>query len=753
MLLFFHVFPLGATLPRTRAISAAIISMAATALLSLSPWVVTDVVRTPTGLSVSYGPLYILFAIHILWSVTYSLGLIVKKARSTRGHERQQLKYLFLALAVPGVFATITNLLVPLITGNSHFGQYGPLFSVAMIGIIAHSIIRHRLMDIRLVIRQGVVYLIAAVISGAVFASIIGLVALQTSGQLHDVPLPFQVAVALSIALAFQPLKYWIQARLDQYVYRESYNYQAILRDSSRTVSATLDLGTILRYLCEVTTRSVRPEFVAVFTYDRQGDVFTAAATNVFVQNSAILDQPELPASSPLPTFLSRAGRPIARDEVHRGLPGKDAELAAADLSAIGGDLAFPMLSENRLVGLLVVGPKLSGDAYFKDDLELLSTLSNQAAIAVNNAQLYRQVLLANEQIQNILRTMDSGVITVDARGYVAVCNSTAETLTSIPLTVLTSLHLDQLPPSLAVHLRSTLLDGASRLQIETTLPVDPQRLLPIVCSTSALRDSKGDILGALVVFTDLSKLKALESEKRRAERLAAFGTLVSGIAHEIKNPLVAIKTFAELLPERFAEADFREDFAKVVITEIDRIDDLVLRLRGLAAPSPLQGGPIDIREPIADTLALLRGQIERSRTVVERHLDDPEPLVAVDSAQLKQLFLNLCINAIEAMGPGGHLTLRVGRRATAGETWIVAEVSDTGPGIPDAIRAHIFDPFFTTKPRGSGLGLAICRGITDAHRGTIRAESNATTGTTIVVEFPASARSVELTAADALRS
>jgi two-component system sensor histidine kinase HydH len=216
------------------------------------------------------------------------------------------------------------------------------------------------------------------------------------------------------------------------------------------------------------------------------------------------------------------------------------------------------------------------------------------------------------------------------------------------------------------------------------------------------------------------------------------LGSLVSGIAHEIKNPLVAIKTFAELLPERFSDTDFRDDFSKVVRTEIDRIDGLVGRLRGLAAPKPETEAATDIREPIAETLALLRGQLEQMQTTVHRNFGSSEALVTIDPAQAKQLFLNLFLNAIEAMNPGGQLVIRVARLQRQGQPWVQVAVSDTGPGIPDAIRAKIFDPFFTTKATGSGLGLAICRSITDAHRGTIRAESvTPGAGTTILVEFP----------------
>jgi signal transduction histidine kinase len=145
------------------------------------------------------------------------------------------------------------------------------------------------------------------------------------------------------------------------------------------------------------------------------------------------------------------------------------------------------------------------------------------------------------------------------------------------------------------------------------------------------------------------------------------------------------------------------------------------------------------------DTLALLSGQLEQTRTTVRRAFLDPAPLVAVDPNQLKQLFLNLFLNAIEAMGHGGVLTIRVQRGDTHDTSAVRVEVEDTGPGVPESIRNSIFDPFFTTKEQGTGLGLAICRGITDAHRGTIRADtSNENHGTIMTVEFPAATESVE---------
>jgi signal transduction histidine kinase len=164
--------------------------------------------------------------------------------------------------------------------------------------------------------------------------------------------------------------------------------------------------------------------------------------------------------------------------------------------------------------------------------------------------------------------------------------------------------------------------------------------------------------------------------------------------------------------------------------------------------------GAVDLREPINDTLTLLRGQLEQTRTSVVREFQDPAPYVTIEESQLKQLFLNLLLNAIEAMGTDGVITVRIHRKHSQGQAWIVVEVADTGPGISEEVAANIFDPFFTTKARGSGLGLTICRGITDAHRGTIRAERHTEgPGTTIVVDLPVPSTAVDIVQKTALRS
>jgi signal transduction histidine kinase len=608
-----------------------------------------------------------------------------------------------------------------------------------MVAMIAHAIIRYRFMNVRLIFRRSVVYLTATIIAGVFLVSMLLAADKLTGGTADDAPLEVQVIVGLVVAIAFHPLKDRIQIWLDHYVYRETYDYQKTIRDASRTIASILDLKSVLNYLCDMTDRTFRPDVVVVLARDPGSDAFEISARSSFAKGGSGFHHSSLAPDSPLPLYLARSQRFLLFDEPRRMIFKPDLDRAEVHLRELGGELAFPMFSESELTGFLVLGPKLSGDAYYPNDIELLTTLVSQAAIAVKNAQLYRQVVLVNDYIENILSTMDSGVITVDAHGKVALVNATAERLTGLPRSVLTSMTIDQLSQSISGPLGATLSDGDPRPQVESVLPGEGDRQTPIVCSTSALRNDRNAVVGALVVFNDLSQVKALESEKQRAERLAAFGSLVSGIAHEIKNPLVAIKTFAELLPERLSDIDFREDFSKVVGTEIDRIDGLVGRLRSLATPEPETMGSTDIREPILETLSLLRAQFEQTRTTAHQDLSASGLFVAVDPTQIKQLFLNLCLNAIEAMGHGGQLEIKSGSKQAHGQWWVHLTVSDTGPGVPDAIRGRIFEPFFSTKARGSGLGLAICRSITDANRGTIAVQPGEHgKGTSVVITFPA---------------
>lgn len=737
---FTQAYPTSSSWPPPALLYVAFLIGAALAFLSLTTsLVVYDVSMTPLGITRKSGALYPVFAFYFLACWIAALALFIVKWRRARGLARAQLQYLGIGLVISSGGAITTNLVVPLLTGHSWYSWLGPYFVLVLIALVAHAIIRHRLMNTRLIIRQGVTYLLAVAISAGVFVALVDLASVLSALGPPDLPLWTEVSLALIIALLFQPLKSWIQVSLDRYLYRQPYDYQRTIREASRTIGTLLDLQSLLNYICEIIGRTIRPEMVSVYIQDPETGCYRRMAIQRFIEANEASEPEAVPHGAPLPAFLAREKTHLLSDDLKRVTPDPETKAVLVQLSMLRGEFVQPILVERQLTGFLVIGPKLSGDPYFAEDIDVLTTLVSQAAIAIKNAQLYRQVVLVNDYIENILATMESGVVVVAADGTASLFNSAAERMTRIAAKDIKGGSVKDLPLSLAIPLETTLKDGQSRLHMETIIQDDDGHLIPVICSTSALKDRSGTILGAVAVFSDLTKLKELEGEKRRAERLASIGVLASGIAHEIKNPLVAIKTFAELLPDRFTEEEFRSEFSNVVIREIGRIDDLVARLRGLATPPTQPLTPLDIRGPIEETLALLRGQLEQAQVAIKSVYEGELPLIAGDPAQLKQLFLNLFLNALEAMESGGELSIHLVSREADGNQTLVVEISDTGTGIPEALLDNIFDPLITTKPRGSGLGLPICRGITNAHQATIRAQNNPNArGTSIVIEFPA---------------
>jgi PAS domain S-box-containing protein len=710
-------------------------------LVSLSPLIVAGATPGNPRANFVYGPAYRFFGAYFLLSFGAGLYTLRRTIQSTSGIQRLQLRYLLLSISLTAAGAITTNLFIPLIWHTSRYSAFAPYFTFLFFSFFAHAIIRYRLMDIRLVIRQGAVYICAILISTSLFLVAAELIQ-RFAGYGHDhVPLAQALLAALSLAIIFQPLKAWVQRSLNRYLYRETYNYQRTVRNATRRLSTMLELHPLLDYLTEVIQSTFKVEAVFVYLQNSSRHTFTATTSPRRDQHwHSAPTQVDIANTSPLVTYLHSRRTTLVGEEA-RNLSDTSSKTAASILRDLGGEIAFPLTGDHTLLGLLIVGQKRSGDPYFTEDIDLLETLVSQAAVGMRNAQLYGQVVLINEYVDNILSTMNSGLIAVNADGAVSLFNPAAERLTGLQASdVQGTLSYRRLPPTLATPLQEALERRAPRSQFETSIQGAHGATVPLVCSTAILRHKSNSPHGALIVFSDLTRVKDLEQEKQRAERLASFGALASGVAHEIKNPLVAIRTFAELLPERFADTDFRNDFAKVVIREIDRIDNLVGRLRGIAGTAPQQVVTVDIREPIADTLRLLRAQLEHTRTTASCDFKNhPVPFVGVEEPQLKQLFLNLFLNAIEAMGPGGDLTVHVCQRNLPTGDWVAVSVSDTGPGIPASIKSSMFEPFFTTKPRGSGLGLAICRAITDANRGTIRAENRIDrSGTTVVVEFPA---------------
>jgi PAS domain S-box-containing protein len=580
-------------------------------------------------------------------------------------------------------------------------------------------------------VHRGLTFVIAIVVSLVPVAMLLALVWPKLLDHLDPTELA-AVLVSIVIVSVLVPLVRDVAGRLlDRYVYRTHANYQRTLREASRTLTGVLDQRALLTLINDTVGRPTGAEGAAI--YLRENDRLTCAMAETRHAGSCFRSPAEAPAA--VLEHLSRTRDLVVTEELAAERPSPLTKPALDALTALEWALVLPVISEDVVIGAIALGPKLSGDPFYPHDLDPLMTLANQAGVAIKNARLYLEVVLANESIQRIVTAIESGVVAIDGAGQVTMFNRAAEQLTGLAADQVKSRAVTSLPACLGDALVGTLRDGTPRTSPELELP-NGSGQRPVMCTTSRLRGPAGAVLGAVAVFSDLTPLKELETERRRAEKLAYFEALASGIAHEIKNPLVAIKTFVQLLPRRQHDDHFVEDFGRIVARELGRIERLAEQLRTLSHPGEHPRYPVDVREPLGNAREVMVPRFDEKRVRLIVHLGDTPAEVLGEMDNLEQLFLNLLINAYEATPPEGTVTVAV----SATSDGVAVTVSDTGGGISPELHERVFEPFFTTKQQGSGLGLAICAGIAQNHRARLRADNGPEGGAVFTLEFPPAA-------------
>jgi len=252
----------------------------------------------------------------------------------------------------------------------------------------------------------------------------------------------------------------------------------------------------------------------------------------------------------------------------------------------------------------------------------------------------------------------------------------------------------------------------------------------------------RGDMIGKIVIFRDLTNIYKIQEEILRMDRLVSLGRLSSGIAHELRNPLAGIKTTAQALGEEMSEEDPRREYLYRITKEIDRLNELLKTFFSFAKQQNLNLVPCHIKDIINEIIPFLIKEIADKGIRFVENYHPGIPYIKVDKNQMHQVFLNLFLNAIQAMPSGGELKIDVNPFVSqtgdgSKQRLIKAVISDQGRGIPPDLIERIFDPFFTTKPRGIGLGLSIVYQIIKKHGGTIKVESRWEKGTSFIITLP----------------
>jgi two-component system nitrogen regulation sensor histidine kinase GlnL len=351
---------------------------------------------------------------------------------------------------------------------------------------------------------------------------------------------------------------------------------------------------------------------------------------------------------------------------------------------------------------------------------------------------------------QAVLAGLPDAVIAVDDGLRVVFWNAAAEVLVERSARRAEGRLLKEIftaDASVVRRLSETLATGESRSEAEGIIERPDHRQVPVSIVTAPLFDRGGRVEAAVAVVRDLSRIRQLEAEVRRGETLAAAGRMAVGLAHEIRNPLGAIRGAVQLLGRELGADSPLHEYTQVLFSEVDRVNRIIEMLLDLAKPAPIRPLPLNLHQ-LLERIALLSEETARERQVtIVRRYDPSLPPILGDEDRLVQVFHNLVRNAVEAMADGGQLTLatRVSLNPLFGKvdlgggqrTMVEAQVIDEGPGIPAAVRARIFDPFFTTKERGLGLGLAICHQVLEQHRGAIQIDSAEHRGTVVTCFLP----------------
>jgi two-component system sensor histidine kinase HydH len=272
-------------------------------------------------------------------------------------------------------------------------------------------------------------------------------------------------------------------------------------------------------------------------------------------------------------------------------------------------------------------------------------------------------------------------------------------------------------------------------LEKEIDCTVREGKIIPLEVSASLLKDENGTFLGYVLLFKDLSEVRSLRKEVVRSQRLASIGRLAAGVSHEIRNPLSSIKGFATYFKERYHDVPENQQISNLMIQEVDRLNRVVGQLHEFARPITVSKKPINIRTFLENSLKLIENQASEANINIQTRLDAEIDEILADPDRIKQVSLNLYLNAMESMKNGGSLTVWLLKNEE--EDGIKIRVQDTGTGINEDDLTHIFDPYFTTKASGTGLGLAIAHNIIEAHDGEIRVDSKLGQGTTVTILLP----------------
>lgn len=628
-----------------------------------------------------------------------------------------------------GTGATVTGILA-----NFSYALQGypvdVLANIVNALLIAYAMLRYRLLDITLVLRKGVLYSVPTAVIGFGYLLIV-LLAVNlfhvTTG--YQFLLLYLVVAALT-AVAVQPVWSRAQSWVDRLFFREKYDSSLMLQRLSRGAASILDLDILTGMILEEMTATMHIQRAALFLKQEESGEFRLSGQRGLEHVSVA----KLRKDHPVVSWLAKRKQVLAGQEVDM-IPQFKALWTEerAGLDSLEVQLFVPLVAREALIGVLVVGPKLSEMPYSPDEQRTLTTLANQTAVAIENARLHRETLEAKERIETIVKQAFAGIMVVDSDMRIVTVNPEVEAISGHSTTELVGIRLpDVFGPELwgEKSLLASVMASGKRVAPSEVILVGKSGARDILLGITPIHE------GYLLNLSDITRLKDVERLKTN---------IVANVSHELRAPLASIKAYTELLLANLEGDDpaLRHRFLSIIDQEADWLTELISDLLDL---SRLESGQYDARmdllalsEIVASTINLLDIQVRKRAIEVCVDMPSPLPLILADRELLTILVKNLVSNAVKFSAAGGRVDVRV----SATREDLLFEVEDRGMGIAPEDLPHLFTKFYRSRLardrgiRGTGLGLVLAKDAVELHGGRIEIETQLGEGTHVTVTLP----------------
>ncbi|HIE04552.1 MAG TPA: PAS domain-containing protein [Candidatus Latescibacteria bacterium] len=492
-----------------------------------------------------------------------------------------------------------------------------------------------------------------------------------------------------------------------------------IMKEFSRFLSTGFDLARLTEIFLDEVWQLLSPGKIILLLKDLSSPIYRLHSYRGI--SGPHIEKIELKEGEGLPLWLSLEGRILHHDEVSSDPLSLEAR---RDMELLQSIVVVPLIAKGSLVGILGLGRRVTGPLYTREELETLFTLGGHVAAAIQDIQLHRQIEYQKAYIERILSGMSSGVVNIDRREVVTFFNRRAGEILGKEASEILGKDLRHLPSPLGDMLYETLQGGRSYRK--RTVELLPERK-PLEVSTYPLKDGE-EIVGSVMLLDDVSDRVKLEEERIRSERLDLLHRVVGWIAHEVKNPLVSVQTFVELLPERYDDPEFREKFQDVMTREVRRLNDLVEKLVALTEGVSYKFCRGDIT-PVLE--GLVKELKEKTDHKIDLSLKGLPPVVRHDPAQLSKVFRYILDYVLAEVPAGSPVSISV----SSGEE-VVVHISSPFLKLFPEQAVKLFDPF----QKGALLDLGLCasRKILEDHGGSISVETRLK-GVRFIVKLPAS--------------